>query len=342
MNFYSITFLFLLVLVPILFAAHWAIERSRTKSRNEFASPELFNQIATVEPSSRSTWRIVFTAIALVFILVALARPQGGEKVVEEQVEGIDIMLVLDVSRSMDARDLYPNRLNAIKQVVYDFIDSSYGDRIGVIAFAGEATVVCPLTNDHGSVISFVDRLSTNENIPPGTGIGNAIRLGINRFRESETGRVMILLTDGENNKGIDPMDTLDDAKDTGVRIYTVGIGTQDGAPLPEAEQPIVGSTRFRTDDEGINVTVGLDVDTLRTIAEETGGHYFPVSNQGELRTLYSRIAHEGETEFMSRRIVRKDELAPYFLLVAALFLIMEAFYTYLTPSGIKHARGYG
>jgi Ca-activated chloride channel family protein len=339
MSFYSVTLLFLLVLVPILLIVNALVELSRVKSRNTFAVPDLFRKIASTEPPSRSVWRTIFVAIALILILVALARPQGGEKVSEEEVQGIDIMLILDVSRSMDARDLYPTRLNAIKQVVYDFIDSSYGDRIGVVAFAGEANVICPLTNDHGSVISFIDRLATNENIPPGTAIGDAIHLGVIRFRESETGRVMILLTDGENNKGIDPLDTLNEAKDAGVRIYTVGIGTQDGAPLPESEQPIVGRTRYRVDEQGNEINVGMDVDTLTKIAEETGGTYFPVSNQGELKTLYSRITHEGETEFMSRRVVRKDELAPYFLLVAALFLIMEAFYTYMTPSEAKHAR---
>lgn len=339
MSFYSSTLLFLLVLVPILFLAALVRERARVKTRNTFASPDLFVQFANIEPSSRGKWRTVFTAIALALMLVALARPQGGEKIVEEEVEGIDILMVIDISKSMDARDLYPTRLNAIKNVVYDFIDSSYGDRIGIVAFAGEATVVCPLTNDHGSVLSFVDRLTTNENLPPGTGIGNAIRLGINRFRDTETGRVMILLTDGENNKGIDPLDTLNNAVSEGVRIYTVGIGTQDGAPLPESQQPAIGRTRFRTDDQGNEITVGLDVDTLRTIAEVTGGHYFPVSNQGDLRTLYTRITHEGETEFLSRRIVRKDELAPYFLLLAALFLIMEAFYAYLVTGEVKHAK---
>jgi Ca-activated chloride channel family protein len=339
MSFYSSTLLLLLVLVPVLFIAALVLERTRDKTRNSFASPDLFAQIANIEPSSRGKWRTFFTAIALALMLVALARPQGGEKIVEEEVEGIDILMVIDISKSMDARDLYPTRLNAIKDVVYDFIDSSYGDRIGIVAFAGEATVVCPLTNDHGSVLSFVDRLTTNENLPPGTGIGNAIRLGINRFRDTETGRVMILLTDGENNKGIEPLDTLNTAVNEGVRIYTVGIGTRDGAPLPESTQPTIGLTRFRTDDQGNEITVGLDVDTLRKIAEETGGHYFPVSNQGDLRTLYSRITHEGETEFLSRRIVRKDELAPYFLLLAALFLIMEAFYAYLVTGEVKHAK---
>jgi Ca-activated chloride channel homolog len=223
--------------------------------------------------------------------------------------------------------------------VVYDFIDASYGDRIGVVAFAGDASVVCPLTTDHGSAISFIDRLSTNEPLRPGTGIGNAIHVAVNRFRDSEAGRVLILLTDGENNKGLEISSAVEEAKLNGVTIYTVGIGTPNGAPLPETTQPVVGSSRNRTDSNGDEIMVGLDAENLQMIANETGGSYFPVSNQGELSTLYSRITHEGTVEFQSRRMVRRDELAPFFLLLASLFLIMEAFYSYITPAEVRHAK---
>ena len=339
MSFYNGTYLFLLILVPLVFITAFIRNHAREKARNKFASPSLFTKIAHIEPQSRILTRTVLTALAIVLIVVAFARPQGGEVVTEEDVEGIDIILAIDTSRSMLARDLHPDRLSAIKATVNRFIDSSYGDRIGVVAFAGDAVVVCPLTTDHGTVESIIDRLSTDESVRPGTGIGNAISVATTRLRDSDAGRVIILLTDGENNKGIDPMDAVQQAKAEGIRIYTVGIGTAEGAALPEPDQPFIGPQRYRTDEEGDLITVGLDTQTLQNIADETGGRFFQVTNQRELANLYSSITHEGETQFQQRRVVRRDELAPYFLFFACLLLIMEAFYAWFVPTEIHHAR---
>lgn len=339
MSFYNAAYLLLLLFVPFVLVIAIVRQHARTKARKKFAPPELLKKYSDIEPPARPRTRSILYAIALALIIVAFARPQGGERVVEEEVEGIDIMLVMDISRSMLARDLYPNRLNAIKEVAYQLIESSYGDRIGVVAFAGDPLVVCPLTTDHGSVLAFIDRLTTDEDVRPGTGIGNAIALATNRFGDTDAGKVMILLTDGENNKGIEPMEAVQAAKDAGVRIYTVGIGTPQGAQLPDEDQPVLGRTVYRTDEEGNPIVVGLDESTLREVARETGGLYFPALNQREVNTLYSRLSREGVVQFQSRRIVRRDELAPYFLLLAALFLIMEAFYSYITPSAVRHAK---
>ncbi|HDS29848.1 MAG TPA: VWA domain-containing protein [Firmicutes bacterium] len=341
MSFYNLTYLVLLALVPLILLGFWAQERNRRIAREKFAPEELIVRFASLEPIGRSVARAVLIAIALLFLLVAFARPQGGERILEEDVEGIEIVLALDVSRSMLARDLYPTRLDAIKNVVKRFVDSSLGDRIGVVAFAGDAVVTCPLTADHGTVSMYVDRLDTEQPIRPGTAIGNAIRLSVNRFsREDNTGKVIILLTDGENNKGIDPLTAAQEAKDAGIRIYTVGIGTEQGAQLPESDtQPFFGGPRFRTDSRGNPITVGLDIDMLKQIASMTGGRYFSAANQMEVNTLYNRIAHEGQTQFQTRKLVRRDELAPYFLLLACLFLIMEAFYTYISPASAKEVR---
>jgi Ca-activated chloride channel family protein len=339
MSFYNGIFLFLLALVPIVIVAAYLHELGKAKARTKFAPPELFQKFAVVEPSIRSKIRSILVAIALGLLLVAFARPQGGEKVLEENVQGIEIVIAMDISRSMLARDLYPDRLSAIKTVVDNFIESSYGDRIGVVAFAGDAIVACPLTTDHGSAAAFVDRLNTDEPINPGTAIGSAIHLAVNRFHDSNAGRVIILLTDGENNKGVDPMQATQEAANAGVRIYTVGIGTPQGAPLPTTEnRPLMGAERFRSDAKGDPIKVGLDESLLKQIANKTGGQYFSVANQAELRTLYGRISQEGQVQFQSRRTVRRDELAPYFLLLAALFLIMEAFYAYITPAEVAHA----
>ncbi|MFH1675453.1 MAG: VWA domain-containing protein [bacterium] len=339
MSFYNTTFLLLLLLIPFVLWAWWTREKLRAKFREKFAPTDLMRQFSVLEPPSRAMVRGILIVSALGFMVFGFARPQAGERVFEEKVEGIEMILALDVSRSMNAHDLYPTRLDAIKKVVYDLIDSSYSDRIGVIAFAGEATVVCPLTTDHGSVITLTDRLTTNEDIPPGTGIGNAIFLATKRFRDENAGHVVILLTDGENNKGMDPMDAVKEAKAAGVRIYTVGIGTPKGAPLPEVDRnSLIPIERNRTDAKGNAIMVGLDEALLKKIADQTGGRYFSVANQSELSTLYSRIDREGVVKFQSRRTVRRDEVAPYFLLIACLLLIMEAFYTYVVPGEMKNA----
>ncbi|HEX9746272.1 MAG TPA: VWA domain-containing protein [bacterium] len=337
MSFYNTTYLFLLLLVPLVGVILVWRESIRKKAREKFATESLLRKYAVIEPPQRNTIRLIFVAIACGLFLIAFARPQGGERTLEEEVEGIDIMIAMDISRSMLARDLNPDRLTAIKEVVYDFIDSSIGDRIGIVAFAGDATVVCPLTTDHGSVYSFIDRLTTNEPLRPGTAIGDAIYLSTIRFRESDTGRVVILLTDGESNKGMEPAEAANYAKENGVRIYTVGIGTPQGAPLPEAGgRNIFGNERYRTDNDGQPIRVGLDERTLREVADITEGEYFSVANMGELRTLYSRITHEGETKFQTRKMVRKDELAPYFILIGCLLLIAESFYNYMAPGEIN------
>jgi len=208
------------------------------------------------------------------------------------------------------------------------------------VAFAGDAIVVCPLTTDAGSAASFVDRLTTEEQIMPGTAIGSAIHLAVNRFRDNNAGRVIILLTDGENNKGMDPMASVKEAQQAGAKIYTIGVGTPKGAPLPStATRPMIGSETFRVDKNGKPITVGLDEGLLKKIASETGGKYFSATNQADVNSLYTKISHEGQVEFQSRRMLRRDELAPYFLLLACLFLIMEAFYAYITPSEVNDAK---
>lgn len=323
-------YLILLLSVPLIILVVVLQDVTKARMREAFASKNLFERIAFPEPRSRLITRAILASIALGLLIVALARPQGGEAVIEEEMMGIEIILAIDVSKSMLARDLIPNRLKAIKEVAQHFLESSFGDRIGVVAFAGEAIVVCPLTMDHGSVSMFIDRLGVNEPVRPGTAIGSAIRLAVSRFRDPNAGRVIILMTDGENNKGIDPIEAAKEAKQAGVKIYTVGVGTPQGISLPDSRnRPLLGSEKFRTDNYG-NVIVGLDENLLKRIAAETGGKYFPALRQSEVRTLYSRISREGQIEFQARRVVRRNELAAYFLMVAALILIFEAFISYI------------
>jgi len=338
MSFYNAIWLVLLALVPLVVAISYAQEQTKARTRSRFAPGELFAKFARTEPSARVRIRAILVAVALGLLLVGFARPQGGEIVQEEEMQGVEIVIAMDISRSMLARDLNPNRLTAIKNVVSRFIESSYGDKIAVVAFAGDAIVVCPLTTDHGSAAAFVDRLTTEEPILPGTAIGSAIHLAVSRFQDTSAGRVVILLTDGQNNKGLDPLAATKEAVNANVRIYTVGIGTPKGAPLPISKTlPLVGEQKYRTDKNGKPIVVGLDDSLLMQIAKETGGKYFSATSQSDVNALYSKISHEGQVEFQTRRLLRHDELAPYFLLLACLFLIMEAFYSYITPAEVSH-----
>ena len=224
-------------------------------------------------------------AAAFALLVVALARPQDVEQNVRTNTEGIDIMLAIDVSGSMLARDFRPDRITAAKEVAGSFIADRYGDRIGLVVFAGEAFTQSPLTTDQSTLQTLLARIRSGL-IEDGTAIGNGLATAINRLRESDAkSKVIILLTDGVNNHGeIAPLTAAEIAKAQGIRVYTIGVGTEGMAPYPAVD--IYGTPTGGT----VMAKVEIDEKVLKAISDMTGGRYFRATDKEKLKAVYDEI----------------------------------------------------
>jgi Ca-activated chloride channel family protein len=225
----------------------------------------------------------ILRGMAVALIIVALARPQDIEEQSRTNAEGIDIMLAIDISSSMLARDFEPDRLTSAKAVAAEFVADRYGDRIGLALFAGESFTQSPLTTDKGTLQTLLMRLRSGI-IEDGTAIGNGLATAINRLRESEAkSKVIILLTDGVNNRGeIAPLMAANIAADMGIKVYTIGVGTRGKAPYPAVD--MFGNMVFQMMD------VEIDEQTLEQIAKTTGGRYFRATDRDKLKSIYDEI----------------------------------------------------
>ena len=225
----------------------------------------------------------VLRCAAFVLLVVALARPQDVDEQRRSSAEGIDIMLAVDVSGSMLARDFKPDRITAAKEVAGRFIADRYGDRLGLVVFAGEAFTQSPLTTDQSTLQTMLSRIRSGI-IEDGTAIGNGLATAINRLRESDAkSKVIILLTDGVNNQGqIAPMTAAEIAKAQGIRVYTIGVGTEGMAPYPAID--MFGNLTF------VNQKVEIDEKVLKAISDMTGGRYFRATDKEKLKAVYDEI----------------------------------------------------
>ena len=256
-------------------------------------------------------------AAAFALLVVALARPQDVEQNVRTNTEGIDIMLAIDVSGSMLARDFKPDRITAAKEVAGSFIADRYGDRIGLVAFAGEAFTQSPLTTDQSTLQTLLARIRSGL-IEDGTAIGNGLATAINRLRESEAkSKVIILLTDGVNNRGeIAPLTAAEIAKAQGIRVYTIGVGTEGMAPYPAID--MFGNITF------VNQKVEIDEKTLTAISDMTGGKYFRATDKAKLKAIYDEINQLEKSKVEVTEHVSYHELYLAWVLAALALLLAE------------------
>ncbi len=250
----------------------------------------------------------LFVWAAFSLFILALARPQLVNTTVERNAEGIDIVMVLDISSSMQAEDLKPNRFEAAREVAKEFVDQRISDRIGLVTFALKSFTVVPPTLDYELLKQLIDDLQIGI-IEDGTAIGMGIATSINRLKDSEAkSKIIILLTDGQNNAGeIDPVTAADLAVTYGIKIYTIGAGTRGTAPFP-IQDPIFGR-RYQ------NVRVNIDEDMLTTIAEMTNGAYFRATDTEELKSIYATIDELEKTEIEEIIFTDYEDLYPIYLL---------------------------
>ena len=257
-------------------------------------------------------------SIALSAIIVAIARPQKTEGSTETlSKEGIDIVIAMDVSTSMLAEDFKPNRLQAAKQVAHDFISGRHSDRFALVVYAGESFTQCPLTTDHAVVKNLLKDVKDGL-IEDGTAIGMGLATSVSRLKESKAeSKVVILLTDGENNSGfIDPMTAVELAQEFDVKVYTIGVGSYGTAPYPT--QDMWGRDTY------VNVEVKIDEELLISIAESTGGMYFRANNKDKLEKIYEQIETLEKTELEEIKYYNYEEKFASFALLALVLLFFE------------------
>lgn len=304
-----------LLVLPLL--AFWYVRRfGRITAGLRFSSLLPFRD---VRPTPRERLRHVPFALRLAgiaLLIVALARPQSSMEGENITTEGIDIVLVLDISGSMLAEDFRPNRIEAAKTVASRFIDGRRNDRIGLVIFSGQSFTQCPMTLDYRVLKNLLRQVKSGM-VEDGTAIGMAIAQAVNRLKDNEArSRVMILLTDGMNNRGeIDPITATQIAQSFGIRAYTIGVGTMGTAPYP-VQTPF--GVRYQ------NVPVEIDEKTLQTIAAMTGGQYFRATNNRSLQQIYDEIDQMEKTRIEVTQYRSTTELFYGWALAGLLALLLE------------------
>lgn len=259
---------------------------------------------------------MLLRTVALSMIIIAIARPRSSSKMDKIDTEGIDIVLAMDVSTSMLARDFTPDRISAAKDIAIEFISQRPSDRIGIVVFAGESYTQCPLTTDRATLINLMKEIQTGL-IEDGTAIGNGLATAVARMQGSDAkSRVVILLTDGVNNRGeITPQTAADIAKTYGIRVYTIGVGANGTAPYP-----VITPWGVQMQD----VEVEIDEDLLKGIAETTGGRYFRATDNTKLSEIYSEINKMEKARTTIDSFPVYKELFMDFALVALICLLLE------------------
>lgn len=281
-EFASPHFLFILIVIPLLVL--WYIFRNnKQQAYIRFSDTGFFDKLPRTWKSYLRHIVFALQMVALGLFIVALARPQSSSKNQTVNIEGIDIVLAMDISSSMLAADLKPDRLEAAKTVAADFVSGRPGDRMGLIVFSGETFTQVPLTTDHGMMLNMLKDMKCGM-LEDGTAIGDGLASAVSRLKDSEAiSKVVILLTDGDNNAGsIDPNTAAEMAKLFGIRVYTIGAGTRGTAPYPV--QTPFGGIQYQ------QVPVTINETLLQQIADETGGKYFRAESESKLQQIYDEI----------------------------------------------------
>ncbi|WP_299677267.1 VWA domain-containing protein [uncultured Tenacibaculum sp.] len=317
-EFHNPEFLWLLIIVPLL--ALWLFS-NRKKENTLLSVPNLkgFDASGSLLPKLKPFLH-VFRLLALVALIVALARPRNVSVSKKTKTNrGIDIVMAIDVSASMLAKDLKPNRLEALKRVAIDFVNRRPNDRIGIVVYAGESFTQTPITSDKSIVKRTISEIKWGQ-LEGGTAIGMGLGSAVNRLKESKAkSKVIILLTDGVNNAGfVDPKTATELAKEIGIKVYTIGIGTNGMAPFPWAKDPRTGKLSFR------NQKVEIDEKLLQFIADETEGEYFRATDNTSLKEIYDEIDKLEKTKIEEFKYYNYTEKYRLLVILAGIFLILE------------------
>lgn len=312
------TYLWLLLLVPVIIVVYAAAMGFRSRRLRKFGDEKLVSALMPSYSPAKGWARIVILALAFGFFALALSRPQMGAKLSEHKAKGAEIIICLDVSNSMLAEDYSPSRLERAKLSISRIVDRLQDDRIGLILFAGTSFVQLPITSDYVSAKMFLSSIDTHSVPVQGTAIGDAIHTAMKSFSaQSEKSRAIVVITDGENHED-DPVDVARQAAELGIRIYTIGVGSLQGQPIPMDGELL-------RDQDGEIVVTRLDEGTLKKTAEAGNGAYVHAGNEEfGLNPIIDDLRRMEDEEFQSVVFEEYDELYMYPMAVALLLLVIE------------------
>ncbi|MBN1596191.1 VWA domain-containing protein [candidate division FCPU426 bacterium] len=316
--------------VPVYFLLRWWDGRRQQRAMARFSDVGIFKMLnPTLQVVGRHAWlRLLLLFGAVLFLVLSLARPGGDPVFVEEEVtqKGLEIMLLIDLSSSMRATDLTPNRMEATKEAVKFFVNQISNDRVGLVVFAGSVALQSPMTQDYRTAKMMIDIVSTNFLPVDGTAIGDALKYALERIgKENRKNAVIILLTDGENTKGKAPLEVLPEITEAGTRIYAIGVGTPEGTMIPDGEDEN-GKPKYKMY-MGQPVITKLDEPLLERLAKDTGGKYYSAATNDSLMRAYEDISRLTKTEHTEKK--KKPIYKEFYVwtaLTALLLLLVESF----------------
>jgi Ca-activated chloride channel family protein len=324
-RFAHIDFLYALLLLPVFILLFILLLRWRKKATTLFGDAYLVNQLMTGRAFTKPILKFILVSLAFLFLVIGIAGPQIGSKLETVKRTGVDVIIALDVSNSMMAEDIKPNRLERAKQAISRLIDQLQGDRIGLIVFAGEAYVQLPITTDYGAAKLFLSSIDTDIVPTQGTAIGKALELAIESFGNSDSAKhnkAIVVITDGENHED-DAISAAKNAYKNNSTVHTIGMGSINGAPIPVFHNgQRIG---FMQDRNGQTVMTKLDENALAGIAQAGGGKFIRATNSDDgLNIIMKEINSLQKNEFGSKMFTDYADQFQYFLAAALLFLIID------------------
>lgn len=314
--------LYFLLIIPFLVFIYWSLLRWKKRKLKAFANEQLWEELMPLRSIKRSKWRFTFYSLAFIFMIIAMANPLIGSKIKKAKQKGVDLMICLDVSKSMLANDIKPSRIKNAKRAINQLIDKLEGDRIGLVIFAGEAYKQLPLTNDYAAAKLFLSAVYPNMIKTQGTAIALAIDKAISSFDlESNSDKAIIIISDGEDHEG-NAETTAASAQELGIKVFTLGMGLPEGAPIPEING---NNLQFKKDNNGKTIITKINEEMLQKIASKGGGTYIRANNTSSgLDLLFKEINKMEEKTYDTIDFTDFESRFQYPLFIALLFLILS------------------
>ncbi|MEK6153018.1 VWA domain-containing protein [Flavobacteriaceae bacterium 3-367] len=319
-------YFYLLFIIPMMIVLFVALQIWKRSAQKKFASPSLLRRLTPDRSSFKSTLKLIFLLLGLTFLVLGLVNPKIGTKLETVKREGVDIVFAVDVSRSMLAEDIAPNRLEKAKRLVSEIINQLASDRIGIIAYAGQAFPQLPITTDYGAAKMFLQSMNTNMLSSQGTAINQAIELAATYYDDEEqTNRVLFIVSDGEDHSEGSTLEAVDVAVEEGIRIFTIGVGKKKGGPIPLKKNGVVES--HKKDAQGEVVITKLNETILNEIASEGNGEYINGANTEEaVEYIKEQLFQMDKKEFEAKQFAEFKDQYQWFLALGLFFLFLDIF----------------